>query len=93
MFLALMVINDLNFFGAVLAPEKTNSPLVVNANAVLAFTISFKRFKPIRRWRQQVPQLRCVVQHLQFACSHDVDIGEAPDALAVVKRLRVTAFD
>ena len=88
-----MVVNNLNLVGAVLTPAKTNSPLVVNANAVLAFPITFQRFKPIRWWCQQVPQFRCIVQHLQLACRDDVDIGESPDAFAVVQRLCVTAFE
>ena len=88
-----MGVNDLTLFRAVLAPAKTNSPLVVDANAVLAFPITFQRFKPIRRWCQQVPQFRCIVQHLQFACRDDVDIGESPDTFAVVKRLCVSAFE
>ena len=88
-----MGVNNLNIFGAVLAPAKTNPQLVVNANAVLVFPIAFKRFKPIRRWRQQVPQFGGIVQHLQFACRDDVDIGESLDVRAVVKRVFVTAFE
>ena len=91
--LASMVVNDRNAFRAILAPAKTYSPLAVDANAVLAFPIAFQRFKPIRRWRQQVPQLRRIIQHLQFTCRDDIDIGEAPDALAVVKRLRIAASE
>ena len=88
-----MGVNNLNIFGAVLAPAKTDSPLVVDANAVLVFPIAFKRLKPIRRWCQQVSQFGCIVQHLQFACRDDVDIGESLDVRAVVKRVFVTAFE
>ena len=79
-----MVVNNLNIFGAVPAPTKTNSPLVVNANAMLAFPIAFKRFKPIRRWCRQIPQLGRIVQQLQLACCDDVDIGKSPDTFAVI---------
>ena len=88
-----MGVNNLNIFRAVPAPAKTNSPLVVDANAVLAFPIALQRFKPICRWRQQVPQFRRVVQHMQLACRDDVDIGKSPDAFAVIQRLRVIAFE
>jgi hypothetical protein len=93
MFPASMVVNNLNIFGAVLAPTKTNSPLIVNANAMLAFAIAFKRFKPVRRRCQQVPSLCCIVQHLQFAFRDDTEISESPDTFAVLKRLCVTAFE
>ena len=88
-----MVVNNFNIFRAVHAPAKTNSPLVVNANAVLAFPITFQRFKPIRRWREQVSQFQCIIQHLQFAGRNNVDIGEPPDTFSVVKRLCITAFE
>jgi hypothetical protein len=81
-----MVVNNPNIFGAVLAPAKTNSPLVVDANAVLSLPIAFQRFKPIRRWCQQVPQFRCIVQHLQFAYCDDIDIGKSPDAFSALQR-------
>ena len=82
MFLASIVVNDLNAFWAVHAPAKTNSPLLVYANAVLASPITFQRFKPIRRRCQQVPQIRRIIQHLQFTCRDDIEIGEVPDAIA-----------
>ena len=88
-----MVVNNFNIFRAVHAPAKTNSPLVVNANAVLAFPITFQRLKPIRRWREQVSQFHCIIQHLQFAGRDNVDIRESPDTFAVVKCLCITAFE
>ena len=88
-----MIVNNFNIFRAVHAPAKTNSPLVVNANAVLAFPITFQRFKPIRRWRKQVPQFRCIIQHLEFAGRDNADIDESPHMFAVVKRLCMTAFE
>ena len=88
-----MVVNNFNLFRAAHAPAKTNSPLVVNAYAVLTFPITFQSFKPIRWWREQISQFRCIVQHLQFASRDHADIGESPDTFSVVKRLGITAFE
>lgn len=43
-----MVIDDLNTLRMALSPEKADSPLVIDANAVLPLSIPFECFKPIR---------------------------------------------
>ena len=43
-----MIINNLNFVYAVISPFKTDSPLIIDANAVLPFACPLQRFKPIR---------------------------------------------
>jgi hypothetical protein len=44
-----MIINNLNVRGAQrpFRPIETNSPLIVNANTVLAFAITFQGFKSV----------------------------------------------
>jgi len=44
-----MRINDFDFMGAVFAPGKTDSPLIVDADAVLSFAATFQCFKLITR--------------------------------------------
>jgi hypothetical protein len=91
--LASMVVNDFDGFRTAVGPDKADSPLVIDADAVLASPATFQRFQPICRRRKQVPQFRRIVQHLQFACRHDLDIGESSDALTVIQRLRITAIE
>ena len=43
-----MVIDDLNTLRMAISPKKADSPLVIDANAVLPLSIPFERFKPIR---------------------------------------------
>jgi hypothetical protein len=46
----LMVVYDFDFVDVRLAPDKTDSELVVDADAVLALAIAFERFQTIA-WR------------------------------------------
>jgi len=42
-----MVINDLDIPGVLVAPDKADAPLVVDADAVLPFPVAFQRFKAV----------------------------------------------
>lgn len=42
-----MVIGDLDFVGVAVFPSKADAPLVVDSNAVLAFTIASQCFESV----------------------------------------------
>lgn len=42
-----MIVRNLNIFGIRARPHKTNTPLIVDANAVLPFPVAGKFFQPI----------------------------------------------
>ncbi len=46
----LVIINDLHVLGIVIAPFKTNAPLVVNANTVLTLTVAEQFFQVVGWW-------------------------------------------
>lgn len=70
-----MVVNDLDRIGSVLCPHETDSPLVVDAYAVLPFAIIFQRFEPVG-WRYlQVSQRLRLVQHEEFAQGDLLDVA------------------
>jgi len=49
----LVVVNDFDFIGIAIPPLKADSPLIVNANTPLTFTISVKLFQMVsQRLRQ-----------------------------------------
>ena len=83
-----MVVNDLDRIGAILCPNKTDSPLIVDADAVLPFTIVLQCFEPVG-WRYlQISQRLRLVQHEEFAQDDLLDIARqlarhfaAPDFL------------
>jgi len=49
-----MVVHDFNVNGIAIHPSKAYSPLIVDPNAVLSFSVSPQRFQPVRRWNSQV---------------------------------------
>jgi hypothetical protein len=51
-----VVIDNLNIESAFDCPSKAHAPLVIDADAVLAFSVTFERFKPIARRCSQIVQ-------------------------------------
>jgi hypothetical protein len=62
-----VVIDDFDFVGITFRPRKTQPPLVIDANAPLAFSISFQGFQPVLRWHPQILDAGGAVEHLQLA--------------------------
>jgi hypothetical protein len=68
-----MVIYDLNIKDISGSPGKTNTPLFVDSDAVLACTVSFQRFQAIPWWRPQEIKSRRSIQLSQLSLSHSTD--------------------
>jgi len=49
-----MIINNLDTFSGPIHPAKADSPLIINANAVLTGTIALERLKMIPGWNPQI---------------------------------------
>ena len=62
-----MVIHDFHAIGVAVLPFETDTPSVVDANAILPHSISAQFFKSIRRWNAQIIQGYSTVEHTQFA--------------------------
>jgi hypothetical protein len=62
-----MIISDLNVMGVAVSPGKANPPLIVDADAVLAFPVPYELFQAIARWSPQVLERFRRVHHDQFA--------------------------
>lgn len=88
-----MIIHDFDFAGMTFAPNKTNAPLVVDANAVLAFAIASKSFQAVARQRVQRSQIRSGVQHVQFAKRLPFDSAKPANRLAAEETLRIQATE
>ena len=52
-----MIINNLDFERITISPKETNAILIVNADAVLAFSITFQGFQTIAREDCKIAQL------------------------------------
>jgi len=46
-----MVVRDFNLLCITFTPDEADAPLIVDADAMLAFTVSAQRFQVIPGWR------------------------------------------
>lgn len=70
-----MVVSNLNFRAAVVAPSETNSVLIVDANRMLTVTVTGQRFKLVPGRRAEVRK-----------ASRGVDCQQPPPAYPVKVR-------
>jgi hypothetical protein len=62
-----MIINNLNIVCILVLPFETDSPLIVNANAVLSFSIPGQSFKLVSRRDSKVLDCRTPIQHPELS--------------------------
>ena len=77
-----MVINNFDTVRASIRPTKTNTPLIVDSNAVLARTIAFECFKMIAGWNFQVFKPISNFKLSEFAPCNLGNVHEFPDTMA-----------
>jgi hypothetical protein len=68
-------------------PAKTNPPLVIYADAVLAFAVVFQRFQMVAIRHAQIIQAARLVQHHQFPPRHALNLHRQPPRRFVVEQL------
>jgi hypothetical protein len=61
-----VIVHDFDLFGLALIPNKANSPLIVNADAVLSGTVAMQGFQAVRGRYAQIIQGLGRVQHIEF---------------------------
>lgn len=88
-----MVIHDFNIIGIAVFPSKTNTPLPIDADAVLAGAVAVQRLKPVAGQGHKVLDGFCIVQNFQTPLGLGGKSGELPDALPVEKRLGLFATE
>lgn len=62
-----MTIHDLHFKGITIPPFKADTPLLVDADAVLSYPVPFELLQAVCRWNTQVIQRDGPIQHPQLA--------------------------
>src|SRR6266699_5013673 len=70
----LVVVHDLHLLRPVV-PDETNTPLLVDANAVLSGAISPQSLQPVSRRPAQVFEVHGVIQEHQLAACPHLDLG------------------
>lgn len=68
-------------------PDETQAPLIVDPDAVLAFSIAAQCFQPIAGRYTEIRERRCGVQHVELAQSNRPKRLELPYPLAIVEGL------
>jgi hypothetical protein len=72
-----MIIDNLNIVGIFILPSETDSPLIVNTNAVLPFSIPGQSFKLVGRRDSKVLDCRTAIQHPELSKCDFLDISSA----------------
>jgi hypothetical protein len=84
-----VVVHYFDLVSAVVVPNKTDSPLIVDANAVLSFSIALQGFQVIAGWHSQADQFSDGMQLQQLTPSHALDVVEPGHHLASKQSLSV----
>ena len=88
-----MIVHNLDILSIAIAPDKADSPLVIDADAVLALAITRELFKAIAGRNAQILQRLRVVQHGELASGDSFDALETRKPQAVENRFRVPASE
>ena len=86
-----MVIDNFNAGGMAINPYKANPPLCIDANAVLAFSVTFECFKLVTRWHSQKLEGRGRIDLLQLAHRHSFKVSKSGDPFTIKQGLRIVA--
>lgn len=76
-----MVINDFHIIDVAIIPDKADSILIVDANAMLALPVAFQRLKPISWQCGQKLKCRRCVKHFEFPPRRSLNRLKTPDTL------------
>jgi hypothetical protein len=78
-----MVIRDLDVMGIAGHPAKHDTPLFIDADAVLSLEVALKSFESVPGRRPQVPEFGCGVEKVELPNGSRADWRrDSPDSLA-----------
>jgi hypothetical protein len=84
-----MVVRDFDFVRFAVAPDETDTPLIVYANTMLAFAIGTQGLQVISRRRSQIAKPDDCIQLPEFPKRDPLDASEPLDRLPVVELFRL----
>ena len=86
-----MVVDDLDVMRVAGPPSKTDSPLSVDANAVLSSTITFQLLESVRRRNAEVVECRRRIQHSELSEGNALHVrAQSLDRLSMKEALSVS---
>lgn len=80
----LVVVNDFHGIGVAVTPDKANSPLVIDTDAVLPYAVALEGFKPVPRRDSQILERDRVVKDFELSHGHSLQLGRktlVPEAI------------
>lgn len=86
------VINNLNLLDSAFRPFKANTPLAIDANAMLAFSVFLQGLQLVLRRNSEISQITGPIEHGQFAQSHRFNIDPVLNAYALKQLLGITTL-
>src|ERR1700722_19829191 len=93
MFPPSVIICNLHVVSVSVTPHKTNTPLVVDAYAVLPRTVTFQLMKSVARRHSQIRQTFGRVQHQELSSCRLSNVHKLTNIPIVKKPLRVEALE
>jgi len=88
-----VIIHNLSFVRVPFPPNKAETPLVVDPNAVLPLPVAVQCLQPIPRGRCQVAQFRGAIQLPKLASPDLLDCPKAAARLPAVKSFGLRAAE
>jgi len=65
--MALVVFDDFDIGGPFLSPGKTDAPLVIDPDGVLATTVAGQRFEPVCWWGTQIVETASAMEDVELS--------------------------
>jgi hypothetical protein len=88
-----VIVDNFHLTGALIAPLKTDPPLIVYADRMLPFAVSRQFFKSIPRRYPGVVERHGGLEDRQFSLRNAFNIDKAPDAVSVREFLSIAATE
>jgi hypothetical protein len=88
-----VIVHYLYVFSACFRPTKTDAPLIIDADAVLAGSLAPESFQAIARRHPQIFQASSDLQLPEFSAGYIGDVYKAPDAVASSQCFGVGALE
>jgi hypothetical protein len=86
-----MIVRDFDVINVARPPGKTDSPLIVNPNAVLSFAVAAQLLQPVARNCAESPQVARGVEHVELPKRRTFDGTELPTGFATKEPLGLAA--
>jgi hypothetical protein len=88
-----MIIDNFDVLRSAISPDETDSPLLVDSDAMLTSPIADQSLHPVSRNHRHIFQFLGVVEHSQFPSRYLRDIAELSAALSMKQLLGVLAAE